>query len=87
MNSQIIQLQDQIKASRAKLLAHPVYAQISDINGLRKFSTFHVYAVWDFMSLLKSLQMGLTCVSLPWLPVGSAVVKRKKIKPNCAALY
>jgi hypothetical protein len=72
MNKEILELQDQIKAAREKLLAHPVYAQINDLEGLKKFTTFHVFAVWDFMSLLKSLQIGLTCVNLPWLPVGSA---------------
>ena len=72
MNTQITQLQEKINSARAKLLAHPVYAQINDLNGLKKFTEFHVYAVWDFMSLLKSLQIGLTCVTLPWIPVGSA---------------
>jgi hypothetical protein len=72
MNQQIQNLQDAIKSTRTELLAHPVYTQINDIEGLKKFTSFHVFAVWDFMSLLKSLQIGLTCVTLPWMPVGSA---------------
>ncbi len=72
MNAQVIKLKDKISASRDQLLAHKVYTQINDLAGLQQFSQFHVFAVWDFMSLLKSLQIGLTSVAIPWTPVGSA---------------
>ena len=69
---QLIKLKENIEAARVHLLAHPVYSKINNLEGLQKFTQFHVFAVWDFMSLLKSLQIGLTSVQLPWMPVGSA---------------
>lgn len=55
-----------IANERIALLHHPLYARIKDINHLRKFVEGHVYAVWDFMSLLKALQVRLTCTAVPW---------------------
>ena len=55
-----------------KLVNHPVYASIQSIEDLQFFMEHHVYAVWDFMSLLKALQNKLTCVNIPWIPTGNA---------------
>jgi hypothetical protein len=72
MHSQVASLNKKIAPVRAQLLAHPVYSKINNLEGLKNFVQFHVFAVWDFMSLLKSLQIGLTSVQLPWVPVGTA---------------
>lgn len=72
MNNRVQELKEQIEGTRIRLLSHPVYSAIKDLEGLRHFSLIHVFAVWDFMSLLKSLQLSLTSVTLPWMPVGSA---------------
>jgi hypothetical protein len=64
-------LEQDIASLRNQLVNHPVYAGIKDLDGLKSFMESHIYAVWDFMSLLKALQINLTCVSLPWMPVGN----------------
>ena len=53
---------------RKELLNHSLYSKIKTIDDLRNFVQTHVFAVWDFMSLLKSLQLQLTCTNTPWIP-------------------
>lgn len=51
-----------------QLLVHPLYSKIKTIEDLQVFMQGHIYAVWDFMSLLKALQQKLTCTTTPWYP-------------------
>jgi len=57
---------------RQEIINHKVYGVINNTDSLKIFMQYHVFAVWDFMSLLKSLQNNLTCNSIPWFPVCSA---------------
>jgi hypothetical protein len=75
MNERIRQLQADIQPLRDLLISHPVYRSINNLEKLNIFMQHHVFAVWDFMSLLKSLQRSLTCVTLPWVPAGNAATR------------
>ncbi len=61
---------------RLRLASHPLYSSIRSIEALRIFMQSHVYAVWDFMSLLKTLQRSLTCVEVPWQPTADPGARR-----------
>jgi hypothetical protein len=76
MEPQIAKLQAALSSKRAALLAHPMYAQINSIEDFQCFMEQHIFAVWDFMSLLKALQRALTCIEVPWAPKGSPVTRR-----------
>jgi hypothetical protein len=72
MKSQIDKIKKTIESLRQEIINHKVYSAIKNIDDLKVFMQFHVYAVWDFMSLLKTLQSNLTCTSVPWFPKGDA---------------
>ncbi|MGI4756169.1 MAG: DUF3050 domain-containing protein [Janthinobacterium lividum] len=62
------QLETTLRPLYAQLSAHPLYRSFTRMEDLHLFMETHVFAVWDFMSLLKTLQRGLTCVEVPWVP-------------------
>jgi len=71
MNS-IEQIKTSITTLNEQLLGHKLYKEVQSIESLQLFMEAHIFAVWDFMSLLKTLQTQLTCTTAPWVPVGNA---------------
>lgn len=73
--TKIEQLKTEIAPLKQQLVRHEVYRKIDSLAHLHLFMQHHVFAVWDFMSLLKVLQRKLTCVDIPWIPKGDATIR------------
>ncbi len=69
-------LQEVLAPKRAQVVDHPLHGRLATLDDVHLFMEHHVFAVWDFMSLLKSLQRELTCVEVPWIPRGDAASRR-----------
>jgi hypothetical protein len=55
---------------------HAAFAAIRSPQHVRVFMEHHVWAVWDFMSLLKSLQAEIAPTRVPWVPPRDAAAAR-----------
>lgn len=73
---QLISLENDLLDLKNQLKKHEIYNHIKTIDDIKNFMRYHVFAVWDFMSLLKSLQNDLTCTSIPWIPSENSKVAR-----------
>ena len=76
MNERIQNIEKEIVHHRESLSNHVLYTNLRSIEDVKLFMSNHVFAVWDFMSLLKYLQIQLTCTSLPWTPTNSPLLSR-----------
>ncbi len=72
----IEQVKREIAHTRSELIAHKAFTWVDQPDKARVFMEHHVWAVWDFMVLLKALQRQLTCVNTYWVPTGNATVRR-----------
>jgi hypothetical protein len=64
-----------IEPFRNEVINHELYLNIKNLEDLKVFMEYHVFAVWDFMSLLKSLQKNLTCTTIPWVPKSTGDIR------------
>ncbi len=62
-------------ALRAAVAAHPAL-RLGDVHAVRAFMRLHVFAVWDFMSLVTRLETLLVPPSFPWRPHPAPEVSR-----------
>lgn len=72
----VSELRLKIQPLREQLMDHPVYTMVDSVKRLRVFMEQHVFAVWDFMSLLKALQLSHTGISVPWVPNSNRTIAR-----------
>jgi Protein of unknown function (DUF3050) len=61
---------------RERLVRHRIYGLVNSAARLRRFMESHVFAVWDFQSLLKAMQQRLTCTTIPWVPTPDPEARR-----------
>ncbi len=72
----IDEMKESLRSLREQLVKHRLYVEMQTPADVRIFMEHHVFAVWDFMSLLKALQLRLTCVTIPWVPQGDPNARR-----------
>ena len=76
LKNDVLRILDETQNERVKLEEHKLYYSIQSLDDLKIFMENHVYAVWDFMSLLKSLQLHLTSTEIPWTPTKDSIAAR-----------
>ena len=69
-------LEKKLSPLKEKIVTHPLYDFMKEEDAVIVFMENHIFSVWDFQSLLKSLQSKLTCTGTPWHPTSDREARR-----------
>ena len=72
----LVYITHELSDLRKKLRDHKIYGTLQNTGDIKIFMEHHIFAVWDFMSLLKSLQQSLTHLHTPWTPAKNPTLAR-----------
>lgn len=75
-NTRLESLLESTRPLRDQVASHDIYLSLATLERVHVFMENHVFAVWDFMSLVKSLQSRLTSVAVPWLASADPLSRR-----------
>lgn len=64
----VTEMEDRLLPLKNRMVNHKLWSAISTKEHVQAFTEVHAFAVWDFMTLLKALQRGLTCIDVDWVP-------------------
>ncbi len=73
MSKYATRLIDALSPLTTKIVTHPIYEHLATQEHLKLFMEQHVFAVWDFMCLLKELHRHIVTTAAPWLPPKDAL--------------
>ncbi len=72
----LLSLERRMAPLREQIIHHSLYTHLQSEESVQVFMEHHIFAVWDFMSLLKTLQQQLTCVETAWVPTKHRAARR-----------
>ena len=65
-----------VRELHARLNQHPIYSAVDSLPHLRCFMEHHIFSVWDFMSLVKTMQGVVAPAKSPWMPGQDTTLRR-----------
>jgi len=72
----IKKIENAIESSSEALANHKIYDAIKTFEDFRIFMSYHIFCVWDFMNLIKRLQLEFTCCKVPFRPAPNPLAEQ-----------